>query len=63
MKTAFHLINLVVGFGCVLAGVANLENLPNSLGSALAGVVAIAAGAICWWLSSESTDSAEVRPV
>jgi len=63
MKTAFHLINLVVGFGCVLLGVGNLENMPDSMGYAIAGAVAMAAGGICLWLSAESTDSAEVSPV
>ncbi|OIN93818.1 MAG: hypothetical protein AUJ20_02835 [Comamonadaceae bacterium CG1_02_60_18] len=63
MKTAFHLINLVVGIGCVWVGFGNLENLPNSLGSAIAGALAIAAGGICLWLSAESTDSAQVSPV
>jgi|GEM_PF-1415711 len=63
MKTTFHLINLVVGFGCLLVGLGNLENLPNSLGSAIAGALTMAAGGICLWLSAESTESAQVGPV
>ncbi|MDD5028410.1 MAG: hypothetical protein PHH58_02750 [Rhodoferax sp.] len=63
MKTAFHLINLVVGLGCLLVGFGNLENLPNSAASAIAGALAIAAGGICLWLSAESTESAQVSPV
>lgn len=58
MKTAFFLINLIIGFLCLLFGVANFENLGNSVGSAIAGGVVVLMGGACLWLAEETSDDA-----
>lgn len=58
MKTAFFLINLVVGVLCLLVGVSNFENLGNNLGGAIAGGVAILMAAAFLWLAEQTSDDA-----
>jgi len=48
----------MIGFLCLLFGVANFENLGNNLGSAIAGAVVILMGAACLWLAEETSDDA-----
>lgn len=55
MRSAFGLINLVVGVLCLWVGVGNVEAMGQGPGNAVAGVVAIAMGAACLWLAEEAT--------
>lgn len=55
MRTAFGLVNLIVGVLCLSVGVGNVEALGQGPGNVLAGVIALLMGATCLWLAEEST--------
>lgn len=55
MRTAFGLINLVVGVLCLWVGIGNVEAMGQGPGNVIAGVVAIMVGAACLWLAEETT--------
>lgn len=55
MRTAFGLINLVVGVLCLWVGIGNVEAMGQGPGNVIAGVVAIMVGSACLWLAEETT--------
>jgi hypothetical protein len=54
MKTAFGLINFVIGILSLLVGVGNIEFMAKNPSSAMAGVVALVVGAVCLWMAIEA---------
>ncbi len=54
MKTAFGLINFVIGILSLLVGVSNIEFVAKNPSSAMAGVVALVVGAVCLWMAVEA---------
>lgn len=56
MRTAFGLINLVLGVLCLWVGIGNVEAMGQGPGNLIAGVVALLMGAACLWLVKETTD-------
>jgi len=54
MKNAFSLINLLIGLFSLLIGVGHFQHPASNASSAVAGLVAVAVGLTCLWLSNES---------
>lgn len=62
MKTAFSVINLVVGMLGLVFGLAAILNESHNLAGTLVGGISVALAVICLWLAEQSSDGKFVTP-